>query len=422
MFTIKPEILKKWKRRDGTFNVKIRITKGRKCVRLSTSLFVTDKDLDCQGNIKNSCKLKIEVDKLILDYQEKAIQYVSEHPNGSVDDIADYIRGKDKQKQEIDYISFCRGWIAKTEIKRADIYKTALNSFIRYLGKEKININSMDAQMMESFQEYLVREKEIREDKLKEAGKRIPTNRTLSLYLMCIKKMFNEAKGHYNRQHKDVQLVTSNPFDRLKIPRQGATRKRAVSPIIINKIWRLPYKHLSKGPKQTCRFDLAKDCFILSFCLMGMNSVDLYYAKNLVGNKLIYNRAKTKDRRLDNARMEVVVPSIVSTLLAKYKDETGKRLFNFYQYYATSKSFNKAINSGLKEIGEILGIDDLEFYAARHSWATIALNKCKIDKYTVHSALNHVDPSMRVTDIYIERDFKRENEANKKVIKNVFHN
>lgn len=27
----------------------------------------------------------------------------------------------------------------------------------------------------------------------------------------------------------------------------------------------------------------------------------------------------------------------------------------------------------------------------QHSWATIALNKVGIDKYTVHAALNHVD-------------------------------
>ena len=151
-----------------------------------------------------------------------------------------------------------------------------------------------------------------------------------------------------------------------------------------------------------------------------MNSVDLYNAKEFVDGKIIYNRAKTKDRRLDQARMEVVVPPMILPLLEKYRDKTGKRLFNFYQYYADRKAFNKAINYGLKEIGFELGIDDLEFYAARHSWATIALNKVGIDKYTVHTALNHVDESMRVTDIYIQRDFVNENKANAKVVRYVF--
>lgn len=62
----------------------------------------------------------------------------------------------------------------------------------------------------------------------------------------------------------------------------------------------------------------------------------------------------------------------------------------------------------------------MEFYAARHSWATIAVNKVKIDKYTVHAALNHIDESMKVTDIYIKRDFVAENKANQKVLKYVF--
>ena len=37
-----------------------------------------------------------------------------------------------------------------------------------------------------------------------------------------------------------------------------------------------------------------------------------------------------------------------------------------------------------------------------------------------HTALNHIDESMRVTDIYIERDFVNENKANTKVVKYVF--
>lgn len=177
---------------------------------------------------------------------------------------------------------------------------------------------------------------------------------------------------------------------------------------------------MKKGYKATCRYNLAKDCFILSFCLMGINSADLYNATEMKNNTITYCRTKTKDRRLDNAKMVVDVPQIILPLIEKYKDKTGKRLFNFYQYYADEKGFNKAINYGLKEIGAILEVDDLEYYAARHSWATIALNKVGIDKYVVHAALNHIDDSMKVTDIYIERDFVNENKANDKVVRYVF--
>lgn len=151
-----------------------------------------------------------------------------------------------------------------------------------------------------------------------------------------------------------------------------------------------------------------------------MNSVDLYNVTDYKDGKLTYYRTKTKARRNDKAKMVVDVPPMLKPLIEKYRDKSSKRVFNFYQYYANDKGFNKAINRGLKEIGSELAIDDLEFYAARHSWATLAINKVGIDKFTVHAALNHVDESMRVTDIYIERDFQNENKANAKVVKYVF--
>ena len=70
----------------------------------------------------------------------------------------------------------------------------------------------------------------------------------------------------------------------------------------------------------------------------------------------------------------------------------------------------------MKKIGALIGVDDLEFYAARHSWATIAANDAGVDKYTVHTALNHVDDSMRVTDIYIKKSWDPIDQANRKVL------
>lgn len=158
----------------------------------------------------------------------------------------------------------------------------------------------------------------------------------------------------------------------------------------------------------------------MSFCLIGMNSADLHTATILENDTIIYNRQKTSERRSDNALMKVKIQGSVTSLVDKYKDHTGERVFDFHRKYSTPSSFNRAINKGLKEIGDALGIEDLEFYSARHSWATIAINKVGIDKYTVHSALNHLDESMKVTDIYIERDFSSENSANAKVLIYVF--
>ena len=70
----------------------------------------------------------------------------------------------------------------------------------------------------------------------------------------------------------------------------------------------------------------------------------------------------------------------------------------------------------MKKIGEEIGEEDLEFYSARHTWATLAANDAGVDKYTVHTALNHVDEKLRVTDLYIKKSWKPLDNANRKVL------
>lgn len=420
MLTINPEIVKVQRRTNECFTVRLRFTLNRRMKRISTSLFATSNDLTKDYKIKPSSPIKQDVDALIRGYYDKCTKLQIELNNYTLDDVIDYLNGEHEKNQVIDFIKFSREWIASTTIKGAPNYTTAINALVRFIGKEELDINLITLDFLEGFKAFLNKEREVRTKKLIQQGKRVPSNRSLSLYLISIKKLFNEAKKKYNKQDKNLILIPNSPFIELEIPKQEATRKRAMPVDIIKKVWNLPYKDMKKGYKATCRYNLAKDCFILSFCLMGMNSADLYYATEMEGNTIIYNRTKTKDRRLDKAQMKVDIPKLVQPLIEKYKDKTGKRLFNFYQYYADEKGFNKAINYGLKEIGVLLEIDDLEYYAARHSWATIALNKVGIDKYTVHAALNHVDDAMKVTDIYIERDFVMENKANAKVMKYVF--
>lgn len=420
MLTINPEVVKVQRKTNECFTVRLRFTLNRKMRRISTSLFATPNDLTKDYRIKASSSIKQAIEALIRGYYEKCAKLQIELNQYTLDDVIKHLNSEQEKSQMIDFIKFSREWIASATIKGAPNYTTAINSLVRFVGKEELNVNLITIDFLEEFKAFLCKERDKRTKKLIQQGKRVPSNRSLSLYLVSIKRLFDEARKKYNKKDRNLILISSYPFNEFKIPKQEATRKRAVSVDIIKKVWKLPYKDMKKGYKATCRYDLAKDCFILSFCLMGINSADLYNATIRIEDTIIYNRTKTKERRLDDAKMMVDIPKIALPLIEKYKDQTGKRLFNFYQYYADESGFNKAINYGLKEIGALLEIDDLEYYAARHSWATIALNKVGIDKYTIHAALNHIDDSMKVTDIYIERDFVNENKANAKVIKYVF--
>lgn len=420
MLTIRAEVEKGKVRNDGTYNVRIRFTKDRVVKRISTDLFAAKEDLTINFKLKENSVIKQEAERLVLHYRMMFTALHLDSDNYDVNEIVNRLLCKEEAEKPIDFIEFSRKWIRETSIKSKETYTTGLNAFVRFIGKEEWDIKKITVDLLEHYRDFLLKERKQRVKRLEEEGKRIPSNRSLSLYLTILRHLYSEAQRFYNNPDKGLIRIPHTPFEYFKVPRQEATRKRAILPQQIKAIWNMPYQNIRKGAKQTCRFDLSKDCFILSFCLMGMNSVDLYNATELIGNKIIYYRSKTKDRRLDKAKMVVVVPEMAMPIIEKYRDQKGERIFNFYRFYRDHKAFNKALNKGLKEIGKLLNIDDLEFYAARHSWATIALNKCKVDKYTVHAALNHVDESMRVTDIYIERDFENENKANAKVVRYVF--
>lgn len=302
MLTIKSEIKRQEQKLDGTYNVKLRFTLDRKVKRLSTSLFVYSKDLTKEFKIKPSSPIKRDVEALIRSYYEKCAKLQIELNHYTLDDIMDYLNGEQEKNQIIDFIKFSREWIASTTIKGAPNYTSAINALVRFIGKEELDINLVTSDFLEQFKLFLNKERDARIKKLKLQGKRVTSNRSLSLYLISIKKLFNEAKKKYNKPDKNLILIPHSPFENFEIPKQEATRKRAIPADIIKKVWKLPYKDMKKGYKSTSRYNLAKDCFIISFCLMGINSADLYNATEMKGSTIIYNRTKTKDRRLDGAK------------------------------------------------------------------------------------------------------------------------
>lgn len=62
------------------------------------------------------------------------------------------------------------------------------------------------------------------------------------------------------------------------------------------------------------------------------------------------------------------------------------------------------------------GLSGVTFYWARHTFATVARNDCRMSKDDVALALNHVDEGNRTTDVYIAKDWKIADNVQRKVI------
>ena len=244
MLTINAEIRAKGQRSDGTYNVKLRFTLNRKMRRLATSLFVTNKDLTKDLKIKQSSTVKKDVDNLIRSYQEKCAKLQIDFNHYTIDEVMEYLDCEQLKQQTIDFIKFSREWIASSTIKGAPNYTTAINALVRFIGKEILDVNQITLDFLEQFKSFLNKEREARTKKLMAQGKRVPSNRSLSLYLVSIKKLFNEAKKKYNKKDKNLILIPHSPFEDFAIPKQEATRKRAIPTDIIKQIWKLPYKDM----------------------------------------------------------------------------------------------------------------------------------------------------------------------------------
>lgn len=412
MATFKAEVQNK--RADGTYNVRIRVIHNRETRRLSTQIFVTDADLTRGLKIKN-IKVLEQCEGLIakcrnicndLGYQATVIP---------IDDLVDRIKGRLLGDQfQLDFIEYTRQKTADMNPGTASTYIIMLSALQRFIKRDRLDITEITTAFLRDFEKFIEAEPSQQGSNRKTEKKDIKpkSGRAVSAYLACVRAIHNKAKAEFNDEDRGLIRIPFSPFKNYKIKPQPKTRKRGLTPETLQAIIDLPYEDADAS-----RRNLAKDCFILSFALIGMNSADMYYAEPVKRKTLIYNRRKTATRRDDKAEMRVRIDSCLACLMEKYADPQGKRLFNFYTRYATPFNFNKALNTGLKQIGEILGIEGLEFYAARHSWATIARSSdVGIDKTTVHEALNHVSSNLAITDIYIDRDWSVIWNANKKVL------
>lgn len=388
---------------DGTYNIKIRVIHNRKVRYISTQYFEPKVEFNKHLKFKSG-ELRLKYAQVEQQYRDSFAKIADRAAQMSVTEVVDFVT-HDLEHADgflLNIIEYGQTIATRKSSGARTNYLAALHSLERFNCGKRLDIADITTRYLENWAHWLQTDN---------SGKPVK-GRGVSLYLGCLRSIHNEAKREYNDEDLGIINIKGSPFSRFKMPAMPVTRKRALSVEQIRAI--ATYSPTGR------RDELARDVFLLSFMLIGMNSADLYACDTLIDDRIVYFRQKTATRRADRAEMQVIIPELTRPLVEKYADATRERIFDFYKKYSDKGTFNSALNKGLKQIGAALGIDDLEFYAARHSWATIARNDCRIDQYTVHAALNHVDDKMRVTDVYIAHDWGPINEANAAVLDYVF--
>lgn len=402
MATLKGVIMPTRKRLDGTYNVYIRLTHHRESIRISTSIYVDACHVTRTNRIKDQ-RVIDAIDNIISEWRAMIAELGIMADVLTAKELADVIRKRTRDGKgfRLNFPDYMRklGDKKRASNTRANYY-TVANALERYHKRGVLDIADITATYLNHFEEWL-RNEEVA------AG-------SIHLYLSIIKAAHNAVKVEYNDEDGGIIRVPQSPFSRYKVPAPPAPQPRGVDLTTLQAIADLPDEE-----RHNARRNIARDLFMLSFGLGGMNVVDMYDMPHeaLKGDVIEYCRHKTRDARADNALYRVKVLPEVRPLLDRWLDPTKKRLFRLHLRYKDAETCGVALGLAMRAVEEVVPFErHYTFYAARHTYATLAYNVAGLDMYAVNELLNHSDVSMKITSRYVERDWLKLYRAHKKVV------
>lgn len=155
----------------------------------------------------------------------------------------------------------------------------------------------------------------------------------------------------------------------------------------------------------------ARDIFMLSFYMCGMNMADLIeqdFSKNYV--KFI--RVKTRSRRNPNEQTEFTIQPEARAIIDKYICEDGRLRFYGRE---TKKSIQHITDDYLRKIRSELGIDKMVYYSARKTFAQLA-NELMIKDTIIEYCLGDAPSNpRRALNFYIKINKRIADKAIRKV-------
>lgn len=283
-----------------------------------------------------------------------------------------------------------KGYMETRQKKRTrEIYKATYNRIVQFDQKAKtLSFEQITKDWLTRFDRFLTQYE--------------PSQNSRSIHLRNIRAVFNDAI--------DNDITAAYPFRKFMV-KPVTTAKRAYSIDRLRELFNYPVL-----PHEQKYLDLFK----LIFYLIGINIVDLCNLSEVIDGRIVYQRSKTS--RLYNIKVEPEAQEIID----RYRGT--KKLLNLADNFKDVHTFMSTVNRALKQIGprrhEVKdgkkqlvyesAFPDLSTYVARHTWATIAY-ELDIPNETIAAALGHSFGN-RTTAIYIDKDIRKVDEANRKVI------
>ena len=319
--------------------------------------------------------------------------YVLSHPNDTVEELKDHLKeviNGAKKSDTSSFVCYIRK-IAETKGR----YNTQRNyervaRAIEIYDKD-CTFESVDKKWIVSYIDH-------------ERGKGRKDN-GIQTDIQILKFVFNRAI--------EDELTDKFPFRGVSVKNEQ-TKKRCLS---------LEQLRAIRDFKLAGKKAMYRDCFMLSFYLIGINISDLLFLPktSLKNGRIIYKRNKTGklyDIKVEPEAMEII---------ARHKSRKKDRLLSFLEEgdATITNTFANNLTRHLRTIGEkerhsyyvtVHPIEEgITSYWSRHTWATMA-SELDIPMEVIGRSLGHSLWDNAVTSTYIKYDTKKIDEANRKVI------
>lgn len=415
--TFKPIIVQGGRRRDGTWAVYIRVTYKGVCRRIPTNLAATPSDLTRSGRIKSPDLLEKAGDLVARMRGALSDLTYFELESWDVDRVVGRIRDRlGAEGFRLDFFAWADRYLRTKGASTRRTYDQALAALERFLGRRAIDVNEITRAMLLEFVDAVNAEPKMHKgragDPATETGKAKIAGAAAARHIQKLGHIYRAARERYNDEDAGRIVIPRQPFAAIHLPipvpsgGQRSIGAEAMQRVILAR---------PDDPRER----LALAAFVVSFCLMGANLADLWAASPVPeGGVWTYRRQKTRERRADGAEMRVTVPSaaapFIAILGASERATRGLWLPGLRDLATTKDICTTKVNALLRRWAEREGLPGFTFYAARHTWATLA-RRAGVEKATVDECLGHVG-DFALADIYAERNWDGMTAANEKVL------
>ena len=391
----------RFKNKSGLYPVYIRFTQVKQVAYVKTSWVVNDKGLN-QEKKEIIDPFVIQQTSILIESYYKQLNQV-DTSNWSVSQIVKYVTDFNKDLSFSDYArKHIEKMNARGQERTARNYKWAIQHMERFAETDNIMFSRLTSAFLNRWIESLS-----------------TTNRCKEQYPVCMREVYKAAMREFNDEEQGI-VKLKNPWNNVVIPRSDVPEKRAITASMLRKFFNVvPDRSRFTNPLM----EVGQDVALISFCLCGLNAVDIFNAKKdqYVDDIFHYERQKTRNTRSDKGYFEVRVPAFLKPTFEKYlsKDANSPWLFNFHDRLSTSDSFCANVNIGIKQVWDKVEPGyRASLYAFRHSWATIAQNECGASLADVDFGLNH--STHRMARVYLKIDYTPVWILNEKVIDFIF--